>query len=390
MRRPARLLAVAASAVALLGMLAAAATAGTRTSCRVAAAAPAGPRGDVLRIRERTNGVVSIDSARGSGEIQIFSNSGGGYLDCVGRTPTVRNVDRVELRTNSTPYIDALGPGVTGEGAGSEIEIVVRESYRGPVLNVKGTEEAERMIAGRLGAKRVGVNVNSDSDGARQDVDVTLVSGDVDDATVRVNGGNGGDELSLLGGRAFSGKLEVDAAALSGGDGNDLLRGGPGPDRFNGGEGDDRMLGGRGADAISIGLGRDLAKGGKGPDQIRKGDADDTGPDRVLAGPGNDRIDTYFGGDVITRGRPPVARLASDALDCGRGRDIAVVDRGDRRRACEKVYAFRPGSEVDICGFRPCLAASIRSRTASSRPSRIRSTGSGSPLTIPSKNSFRS
>ena len=36
------------------------------------------------------------------------------------------------------------------------------------------------------------------------------------------------------------------------------------------------------------------------------------------------------------------------------------------------------------------LAASISSRTSSSRPARISSTGSGSPLTIPSKNSLRS
>jgi Ca2+-binding RTX toxin-like protein len=390
--RSASLVLVVAVAAALGGLLPSAASGGARTSCRVVADGPAGPRGDLLRIRERTNGVVSIDSARATGEIRVFSNSGGGYLDCAGPTPTVTSVDRLELRTNSTPFIDALGPGASRERAGSEIEIVVFEDYRGPVLNVKGTEEGETMVAGQLGARRIGVNVNSDRDGARQDADVTLVSGNAAShltPRVTINGGKGADELSLLGGRGFSGKLAAENAALSGADGNDVLRGGPRADRFNGGEGNDRMLGGRGSDSIRIGNGRDFANGGKGGDEIRKGDADDAVPDRVVGGAGNDRIDTYFGGDVINRA-PAGSRLVGDSVDCGRGRDVAVVDDGDRRRNCERVYSFPPGSSVDICGFRPCLAASIRARTSSSRPARISATGSGSPLTIPSKNSLRS
>jgi hypothetical protein len=343
------------TAVALGVLLGGSADAGNpRASCRLVELGPPGPRGDLLRIFERTNGVVSIDSRRATGEIRIFSNALDRFLACAGGPPTVMSIDRIELRTNSTPFIDALAPGATAEPAGSEIEIVVREDFREPVLNVLGTEAGQTMVVGRLGARRVGVNVNSDSDGARQDADVVLVSGGVGNATVRVNGTSGSDELSLLGGEGFSGPPGVATALLAGGPGNDLLRGGPRGERFNGGDGDDRTLGGRGADAISIGSGRDFVRAGKGPDEIRKSDADDQEPDRVLAGAGNDRVDTYFGGDIIRRGHAPRGGVPGDSVDCGRGRDLALVDSGDRRRACERVFAFPPGSDVDICGFRPC------------------------------------
>jgi hypothetical protein len=343
------------TAVALGVLLGGSAEAGNpRASCRLVELAPPGPRGDLLRVVDRTNGVVSIDSARATGVIRIFSNALRDFPDCTGGQPTVANVDRIELRTNSTPFLDALGPGATSEPSGSEIEMIVREDYREPVLNVLGTRAGETMVVGRLGARRVGVNVNSDSDGARQDADVVLVSGDTRNATVRVNGTSGSDELSLLGGGGFSGPPGVATALLAGGPDDDLLRGGPAAERFNGGEGDDRTLGGRGADAISIGAGRDFVRAGKGSDEIRKSDADDEEPDRVLAGPGNDRVDSYFGGDIIRRGQAPRGGLPGDSIDCGRGRDLALVDSGDRRRACEKVFAFPPGSDVDICGFRPC------------------------------------
>jgi hypothetical protein len=353
---------VLATAVALAVLLGALADAGTpRASCRLVEAGPAGPRGDLLRIVERTDGVVSIDSRRATGEIRIFSNVLNEFLACAGGPATVLNVDRIELRTNSTPFIDALAPGATAEGAGSEIEIVVREDYREPVLNVLGTRAGEGMVVGRLGARRVGVNVNSHSDGARQDADIVLVSADTRNATVRVNGTSGSDELSLLGGGGFSGPPGVATALLAGGPDDDLLRGGPAGERFNGNDGDDRTLGGRGADAISVAAGRDFVFAGKGGDEIRKSDPDDADPDRVLAGPGNDRVDLYFGGDVINR-LAPRGGLARDALDCGGGRDLAVLDSRDRRQRCEKVFAFPPGRDVDICGFRPCPRPMLSAR----------------------------
>jgi Ca2+-binding RTX toxin-like protein len=96
----------------------------------------------------------------------------------------------------------------------------------------------------------------------------------------------------------------------------DVLRGGAGDDRLAGGGGDDRLVGGAGADVLLGGAGDDHLVGG-------------SGRDRLSGGAGNDRLDArdHHGGDVVS---------------CGPGRDVALVDRGDRvSRDCETVRRAR-------------------------------------------------
>ncbi|MEA2178771.1 MAG: hypothetical protein QOG77_2068, partial [Solirubrobacteraceae bacterium] len=91
---------------------------------------------------------------------------------------------------------------------------------------------------------------------------------------------------------------------------NNVLRGTQGHDRLFGLRGNDRIYGRRGRDCLFGGRGRDLLNGGGGRD-------------RMLGGPGRDRL--------VARGS------AIDQLNCGRGRDVAIVDRRDVVRRCERV-----------------------------------------------------
>ncbi|MFL5926808.1 MAG: hypothetical protein ACJ77E_07725 [Gaiellaceae bacterium] len=95
------------------------------------------------------------------------------------------------------------------------------------------------------------------------------------------------------------------ADVLTGTPGHDRICGLPGADRIDGGKGDDYLDGGNGADTI-------------------------------VAGPGHDTIIARGGADVI------YARDAQrDWIDCGSEYDIAVVDRIDHVRHCEKVERAR-------------------------------------------------
>jgi pimeloyl-ACP methyl ester carboxylesterase len=92
---------------------------------------------------------------------------------------------------------------------------------------------------------------------------------------------------------------------LSGGGLDDVLRGMAGSDRLFGGPGNDRLEGGRGNDRLHGGAGRD----------------------RLFGGTGRDRLDARDG--------------ATDLVSCGSGRDLAIVDRRDRVRGCERVRVPR-------------------------------------------------
>ena len=107
---------------------------------------------------------------------------------------------------------------------------------------------------------------------------------------------------------------------LFGGAGADRLAGGPGSDRLYGGSGSDRLGGDAGDDRLSGGTGRDRISAGAGNDSVNPG----TESDRIATGSGNDRVAARGG--------------RRDTVDCGPGRnDVAVVDRRDRLRRCERV-----------------------------------------------------
>jgi hypothetical protein len=106
---------------------------------------------------------------------------------------------------------------------------------------------------------------------------------------------------------------------LIGTDAGERFRGRGGPDRVRGGGGDDCVSGGNGADRVAGGSGADRIKGGSGADRIKGG----SGADRIKGGSGVDRIKARDGED--------------DVVDCGGGRDVAVLDRGEKGRRCERV-----------------------------------------------------
>jgi hypothetical protein len=295
--------------------------------CAYVEAGPPGPEGNVLRIEDPLDSVIQID--RQGDAISVFSNTAG-EIACDGGPPTVFNVDRVDLTTNSAPFIDFLAPGASPEPGSPEIEVHVHEGYRPEVLKVNGSARGETMVAGRLGRHKVGINLNAQADGAAQDADFVLDAARPAEVVAKLGGLGGSDTLSALGGAGFSGPFPADHLALAGGPGDDRLIGGPHDDRLVGFTGNDVLLGGRGRDRLTIGPGRDLAKGGKGPDEIFNesdvgGAPPDTEPDRVYGGAGNDRV-------VVLQ------FLAGDTVRCGGGRrDVAVIDAGDRTRGCERV-----------------------------------------------------
>jgi Ca2+-binding RTX toxin-like protein len=311
-------------------------------SCAYLEAGAAGPPGNVLRIEDGTDNVTHI--YRQGDEIIVFNNSASDPTTCTGGTPTVFNVDQIEYfaTANSVPFIDYIGPGplapgATPEASGSEIEISVHESYHPEVLNVGGSAASDTMVVGQLGPHQIGVNLNAQADGANQDADVVMATVDPSQVFVRLVGRPGDDTLSGLGGPEFTGPLPADRLSLSGGPGNDTMIGGPHHDLIRGDLGNDTMIGSGGDDLIKVGPGRDLAKAGAGRDRIENesnvgGVAADTVPDRVFAGPGNDQV------DVSQLSQP----LPGDFVSCGPGRhDLAIIDPGDRAKACEKVDVER-------------------------------------------------
>lgn len=81
----------------------------------------------------------------------------------------------------------------------------------------------------------------------------------------------------------------------------------------------DKLAGKGGRDKLTGFAGRDCLYGGKGADRITGG----KGIDRLNGGPGNDRINSRDGRREIVR--------------CGKGRDVAITDRRDRTRGCERI-----------------------------------------------------
>jgi Ca2+-binding RTX toxin-like protein len=120
--------------------------------------------------------------------------------------------------------------------------------------------------------------------------------------------------------------------------GADLLRGLGGADCLYGQRGADRLLGGRGRDRLFGGPGADRLVGGAGNDQLR----DHPGRDRLLGGRGRDRLNPGRGRDRVAAGpgndRVLARDSAADTIDCGPGRrDLALIDRLDDTRRCERV-----------------------------------------------------
>jgi Ca2+-binding RTX toxin-like protein len=124
---------------------------------------------------------------------------------------------------------------------------------------------------------------------------------------------------------------------IQGGGGTHLVCGGSDNDHVAGGRGHDRLLGQSGNDGLSGGPGRDLLRGGSGHDRL----LGEGGNDRLVGGPSRDLLRGESGNDHPSGGVGKDRILARDSrrevVDCGPGRDVAIVDRHDRRRRCETV-----------------------------------------------------
>jgi RTX calcium-binding nonapeptide repeat (4 copies) len=158
-----------------------------------------------------------------------------------------------------------------------------------------------------------------------------------------VNRGSG--DLTVLLRRVDGNCRGREAQRLVGTNGSDRLVGrGEGPNQTKGRGGDDRIDGGRGGDCLSGEGGDDIIRGGTQGDLIEGGPGDDkllgegmipfsqASNDTILGGPGEDRIKPGWGADHV------LARDDErDRIDCGYGLDVAVVDRADIVRNCERV-----------------------------------------------------
>ena len=308
--------------------------AGSGLSCAYVKAGAPGPQGNWLRITDRTASATHI--FRDGAEIVVASNLFRQPTACAGRTPTVFNLDRISYASagRATAFINYSGqesfaPGVTPERGASEIELHLRGTQ---VLNLGGTAGPDFMVAGRLGRRKIGVNVNFRADltasRTHPDADVILHSRRI--RFVRIRGDNGVDEIGDRGGRGFAGPFSGGSIRLMGDGSSDLMRGGDGAEQLAGGPGPDRMYAYGGADRIDVGPGADQAHGYGGADRIsnRSGvgaSLEDLDADRVYGEGGPDRIDVATGSPL------------TDVVFCGRGRDTARVDPSDQTEGCERV-----------------------------------------------------
>jgi Ca2+-binding RTX toxin-like protein len=124
------------------------------------------------------------------------------------------------------------------------------------------------------------------------------------------------------------GRAEIGGGALSGGDGNDMLRGRGDLNFLNGNGGDDSLIGDSGTDMLDGGSGRDLLRGWAGDDRLTGGDGDDAlfgaeGDDSLIGGVGNDSLWGGDGADLILAG------AGDDLVRTGDGGDTARGEAGN-------------------------------------------------------------
>jgi Ca2+-binding RTX toxin-like protein len=116
--------------------------------------------------------------------------------------------------------------------------------------------------------------------------------------TIVVNGGNGGDTITI---DDVNGPFTtLKATTLNGGDGNDTINGGLGAETLNGDAGNDTLTGGKGNDAHNGGAGDDTAiwRPGDGNDPVDGGADNDT---MLFIGAGGNDVVTVTPGPVAGR-----------------------------------------------------------------------------------------
>jgi Ca2+-binding RTX toxin-like protein len=250
---------------------------------------------------------------------------------------TVTNTESISVTGLTEPEgtghvftIDLSGgpfaPGRTDEGDGSsEIEMAVDMGPSTPDLLT---------IVGSSGPDAITIrNANVDLDAAPDAVPDLVLAGLEDGGCgsgsdcwvdeVRMSSGAGADRLILRNGDGGVSRgpidagpgpdrVVADAGAVTGGDGNDVMRN-LNVAGFSGGRGDDRLVGAQDSaySFLSGGSGRDLLIGGGGDDWLTGGPNSD-----VLEGQGGiDRLYGELARDRLTGGEGPDMLFGGPALD---------------------------------------------------------------------------
>ena len=247
-------------------------------------------------------------------------------VSCTGRTPTVTNIDRIVILTQSTRGLrldfksGPLGPGASESGPGAEIEIILPLLPEEPTsarLTMTTGNGVNRMTFGRSGDDEV-VNLNPKREG-RKDVDIIFEEVPENSASATVYT-RGGDDTIDARGTGIGGPSAMYLHVHTG-NGDDRILGGLGyvyahAEQKNGS--DEYVAGARGS-FLAPGAGPDVLRGGPGVDRLRPAG----GRDDVRAGRGNDDIDS--------------ADDKVDEVRCGPGTDSVEADAEDILRDCESV-----------------------------------------------------
>jgi Ca2+-binding RTX toxin-like protein len=287
-----------------------------------------------------------------------------------------------------------------GDNVGTDIEHVLGGSAADTLVGSAGPDDldggpADDRLDGLGGSDHLQGGLNDSGNdrvvgGPGNDVLEGDAGDDMLDAAAgddQVFGGGGSDTLLGASGKdALAGGPGSDG--LDGGDGDDTLNGSDAvpigadsADKLSGGAGEDVLLGGPGDDELVGGLGADAISGEDGTDTVSyegrstpivvsfDGQPNDGAPDehdnvavdvenvvggnvddtlsgdartnRLSAGGGDDSVMGAAGVDTLLGGRGRDVINARDGerdnVFCGAGRDLAIVDRRDRIRACNTV-----------------------------------------------------
>jgi Ca2+-binding RTX toxin-like protein len=283
-----------------------------------------------------SNGAVTVDV--GAGETATIGTSASAItLDgtpC--STATVNNTDTIAVTTAAIPNEIAfdltggpLGPGLTPEADGSEIEITVNAPNGTPTLRVVGSAGADHIVAGQGG-----VNLNADETTA--DADITITG-----TPALVVEGRDGDDVLSLGGGAGTGTAGPPGRLL-GGLGNDELGGGPAASTYDGGEGTDRVdyTGATSLEEANLSTGQVIHEGG-GVDMLVAIEeiTGSPGDDRFVGSTGDDAIDGGDGSDTIDY------EAAAGGVQVDLAGGTGVGDGTDQLDSIENVVGS-PGDDV--------------------------------------------
>jgi RTX calcium-binding nonapeptide repeat (4 copies) len=269
-----------------------------------------GPRDNELRIATAEFG-EAVAVSRAGAELRVHDDSTGIPVACSSTTPTVTNIDVVEVvaeEPETSFYLDLQGgrfePGATHEGGlGSEIEF--RFAWEGGLIGIGGASGRDVISFGQVDGAPA-ANLNPYAEG-QNDADLMLA----DLSSVLVRGRGGDDSITARGGPEFAGPLRHVPFNVQGGPAGDLVRAGPAPSLITGGSGRDLLLGGRSGDELNGGSHGDRIRGQRGRDELIGGG----GRDVLLA---------------LDRDR--------DRVRCGRHEDRVRADPEDEVRDCEERF----------------------------------------------------